>query len=174
MVSSSAIRVFVFWIGMKFVLGTGLPHPERIDVPLRLEAIARSLGVVPATISVINGQIHIGTSASQLEQLVTSSNVLKLSRRDLPVALAKSGNGGTTVAATTRLAALAGIKFFATGGIGGVHRNGENSLDVSADLTELASQPVGVVCAGPKSILDIPRTLEYLVRASSILLSDTG
>lgn len=159
---------------MKFVLGTGLPHPERIDVPLRLEAIARSLGVVPATISVINGQIHIGTSASQLEQLVTSSNVLKLSRRDLPVALAKSGNGGTTVAATTRLAALAGIKFFATGGIGGVHRNGENSLDVSADLTELASQPVGVVCAGPKSILDIPRTLEYLVRASSILLSDTG
>lgn len=122
------------------------------------------MGVVPATISILRGRVHIGTTPAQLEELVTQPSVLKLSRRDLAAALAQRAFGGTTVAATMRLCALAGVKFFATGGIGGVHRGGENSMDVSADLMELASQPVGVVCAGPKSILDIPRTLEYLVR----------
>ena len=138
----------------------GLPRPINLDVARQLEAIVRECGAVPATIAILNGEIHAGLEPHELEYLANADNVRKVSRRDLPLVVAQKGHGATTVAATMWVAAQAGIKVFATGGIGGVHRG--QPFDVSADLPELAQTPVVVVCAGAKAILDLPLTLEWL------------
>lgn len=138
----------------------GLPRPINLDVARQLEAVVRDNGAVPATIAILNGEIHAGLEPHELEYLANADNVRKVSRRDLPLVVAQKGHGATTVAATMWVAAQAGIKVFATGGIGGVHRG--QPFDVSADLPELAQTPVVVVCAGAKAILDLPLTLEWL------------
>jgi pseudouridine-5'-phosphate glycosidase len=144
------------------IISHGMPWPRNLETARRLEAAIRAEGAVPATIAVLDGRIRVGLPDGDLERLATARGLAKLSRRDLAAAVATGGSGATTVAATMIGAALAGIAVFATGGIGGVHRGGEVSLDVSADLEELARTPVTVVCAGAKAILDLPRTLEYL------------
>ena len=140
----------------------GMPYPENVATARSLEAEIRALGAVPATIAVLGGAIRVGLGESELESLARAKDVLKLSRNDLAYALATGQPGATTVAATMICARLAGIRVFATGGIGGVHRGAETSLDISADLEELARTPVAVVCAGAKALLDLPKTLEYL------------
>jgi pseudouridine-5'-phosphate glycosidase len=142
------------------VISSGLPYPYNIQAAHDVEKAAREEGAAPATIGLIHGEIHIGLSADEIEFLGTASDVRKISRRDLPLALARGWSGGTTVAATMYLAHQAGIKVFATGGIGGVHRG--QPFDISADLPELAQTPVVVVCSGAKSILDLALTLEWL------------
>src|SRR5713226_7889586 len=144
------------------VIAHGLPYPANIEVAQAMESAIRSEGAIPATIAIRNGKIVIGLSKDEIEQLGTAQHVLKVSRRDLAVALATGQPGATTVAGTMLCASMVNIRFFATGGIGGVHRGAETSLDISADLTELSRTPVLVVCAGAKSILDLPRTLELL------------
>lgn len=144
------------------VIAHGLPYPANLEIARDMEAAIRNEGAVPATIGVFDGKIAIGLSQAQVEQLATAEHVLKVSRRDLAVVLATRQLGATTVAGTMLCASMAGIRFFATGGIGGVHRGAETSMDVSADLTELSRTPVLVVCAGAKSILDLDLTLEYL------------
>ncbi|PWC31015.1 pseudouridine-5'-phosphate glycosidase [Azospirillum sp. TSO35-2] len=145
------------------VISHGMPYPRNLETARALEAEVRAAGAVPATIAVMDGRIRIGLDDAALERLATGGPaVRKLSRRDLGVALATGTLGATTVAATMIGARLAGIAVFATGGIGGVHRGAETSFDVSADLDELARTPVCVVCAGAKSILDLPKTLEVL------------
>jgi len=144
------------------IIAHGMPHPQNLETAQALEQIIRDHGAVPATIAVIAGDFKVGLSAAELFVLATERDVMKLSVRDLPLAAAKKLHGATTVAATMRLAARAGIRVFATGGIGGVHRGAETTFDISADLTELAETPVAVVSAGAKSILDIGRTLEML------------
>jgi pseudouridine-5'-phosphate glycosidase len=144
------------------IIAHGMPHPQNLETAQALEQIIRERGAVPATIAVIAGDYKVGLSAAELYILATDPDVGKLSTRDLPMAAAKRIHGATTVAATMRLAARAGIRVFATGGIGGVHRGAETSFDISADLTELAETPVAVVSAGAKSILDIGLTLEVL------------
>jgi pseudouridine-5'-phosphate glycosidase len=144
------------------IIAHGMPHPQNLETAQALEQIVRNHGAVPATIAVIDGVYKVGLSASELYTLATDKDVMKLSARDLPLAAVRRIHGATTVAATMRLAALAGIRIFATGGIGGVHRGAETSFDISADLTEMAETPVAVVSAGAKSILDIGRTLEML------------
>jgi pseudouridine-5'-phosphate glycosidase len=144
------------------IIAHGMPHPQNLETAQALEQIVRDHDAVPATIAVIGGDYKVGLSAAELYTLATDPEVMKLSARDLPLAAAKRVHGATTVAATMRLAALAGIRVFATGGIGGVHRGAETSFDISADLTEMAETPVAVVSAGAKSILDIGRTLEML------------
>lgn len=144
------------------IIAHGMPRPQNLETAQVLEQIIRDHGAVPATIAVIAGDFKIGLTAAELFVLATERDVMKLSARDLPLAAAKKLHGATTVAATMRLAARAGIRVFATGGIGGVHRGAETSFDISADLTELAETPVAVVSAGAKSILDIGRTLEML------------
>jgi len=144
------------------ILAHGMPYPRNLETALALEADLRAQGVVPATIAVIGGRLRVGLGAADLELLATGRNIAKASRRDLAALVADSQHGATTVAATMAIAALAGIAIFATGGIGGVHRGAESTMDVSADLYELARTPVAVVCAGAKSILDIPKTLELL------------
>ncbi|EIM92538.1 uncharacterized protein STEHIDRAFT_117545, partial [Stereum hirsutum FP-91666 SS1] len=140
-----------------------MPHPTNLDTALSVERNVASTGAVPATIGLIGGRIKYGLERGELEYLAdTTTESVKLSRRDLAAAMALKRDGGTTCSTTLILAALAGIKVFATGGLGGVHRGGENSMDVSADLLELSRSPVGLVSAGVKSILDIGRTLEYL------------
>jgi pseudouridine-5'-phosphate glycosidase len=138
----------------------GLPHPKNLDVALALEAVVREAGAVPATIAILNGQITVGLTDEQLVYLAEAENVRKCSRRDLPVAVGRGEDGATTVAGTMIVAHMAGIRVFATGGIGGVHRG--HPFDVSADLLELGRTPVTVVCAGAKAILDLPLTLEVL------------
>jgi pseudouridylate synthase len=138
----------------------GLPRPVNLEVAQRLEAVVRDNGAVPATIAILDGEIYAGLESDQLERLANADDVRKVSRRDLPIVTAQKGHGATTVAATMWVAARAGIKVFATGGIGGVHRG--QPFDVSADLPELAQTPVVVVCAGAKAILDLPLTLEWL------------
>lgn len=138
----------------------GLPYPHNIEVAREVEDIARKNHVVPATIAILNGKIKVGLSASELESLVHDKNVVKASKRDIPYILSRKMSAGTTVASTLYCADYAGIKVFATGGIGGVHRGDMN--DISADLIELSRTPVAVVCAGAKAILDLPRTLEFL------------
>ena len=142
----------------------GFPQPLNLLIALELEARVRAAGAVPATIGVVAGRPTVGLSREELKRLAEAdpAKVQKLSTRDLAAAVARNVDGSTTVAATMRLAHLAGIKFLATGGIGGVHRGGESSMDVSADIPELARTPVAVVCAGAKSILDAARTLEVL------------
>ncbi len=144
------------------IITHGMPHPQNVATAREVEAVVRADGAVPATIAVIGGRIKVGLSADELAWLGTARDVLKLSRADLPHAVAASRHGSTTVAATMICAHLAGIRVFATGGIGGVHRGVQETLDISADLDELARTPVAVVCAGAKAILDLPRTLEYL------------
>lgn len=144
------------------IISHGMPYPQNLETAKILEKEIRDLNAVPATIAILNGKIHIGLDEKQLELLATSDEVTKVSRRDLPTVIAAGKHGATTVAATMICAELAGIHVFATGGIGGVHRGGQDSLDVSADLLELARTKVAVVSAGVKSILDIGRTLEYL------------
>lgn len=144
------------------IIAHGMPYPDNIETALEVERIIASYGVIPATIGIINGKIVVGLDRDEIEYLGKSKNVLKASRRDLPVILSKGYDAATTVSATMICAELAGIKIFVTGGIGGVHRGGEDTLDVSADLAELAQTNVAVVCAGAKSILDIGLTLEKL------------
>jgi pseudouridylate synthase len=143
------------------IISHGMPHPQNVEMATEVESIVRAGGAVPATIAVIDGHACVGLDSNQLERLATTE-VHKATTRDLPWLLATGGDGATTVAATMRLSALAGIAVFATGGIGGVHRGAGESFDVSADLTEMASTPVAVISAGIKSILDVGSTLEYL------------
>ena len=144
------------------IITHGMPFPQNVETAQRVEAEVRAAGAVPATIAILNHRIHIGLTAAELQALGQATNVAKLSRADLAACLAMGGTGATTVAATMICAHLAGIKVFATGGIGGVHRGAETSFDISADLRELAETPVTVVAAGAKAILDLPKTLEYL------------
>lgn len=144
------------------LIAHGLPHPLGVQTATEAKAEIRRGGAVPATIAVLDGEVRVGLTAAEIERVATAQDVAKLSRRDLPAAVASGGSGATTVAATMLIAERVGIEVFATGGIGGVHRGGEASLDISADLQELARTSVAVVCAGAKSILDIGRTLEVL------------
>lgn len=145
------------------IIAHGMPWPQNLQTAQRVEAEVRAHGALPATIAVLDGRPTVGLDAAQLERLARAGHeVLKLSRRDLGVAVAGRRTGATTVATTMLLAHLAGIRVFATGGIGGVHRGAAQSFDISADLQELARTPVAVVCAGVKSILDLGLTLEYL------------
>jgi len=144
------------------LISHGLPHPDNLEVARESERLIRAEGAVPATVGVIAGIPKVGLDEAELELMATAGGIEKLSARDLPVAAAKGIHGATTVAATAHLAALAGIRLFATGGLGGVHRGARESWDVSADLAALARTPVAVVCSGVKSILDVPATLEYL------------
>lgn len=144
------------------ILSHGMPYPENIAFAAEVEKVVRSEGAVPATIALVEGCIKVGLNEKELEIMCRAENVGKVSRRDMAAYLATGRSGATTVASTMICAAMAGIRVFATGGIGGVHRGGENSMDISADLQELGHTPVTVVCAGAKQILDIGRTLEYL------------
>ena len=144
------------------IISHGMPYPQNVQTAREVEQIIRDGGAVPATIAIMDGKICVGLSDAQLEQLGNTAGVLKVSRRDLPYVLSQRKLGATTVAATMICAELAGIRVFVTGGIGGVHRGAASSFDISADLQELAHTSVAVVCAGAKSILDLPLTLEYL------------
>ena len=145
------------------IIAHGMPYPQNVKTALACERLARTHGAVPATIAIIGGQLCAGLTEEQIEYLGREGrNVAKVSRRDIPYIMAKGADGATTVAATMFIASLAGIKVFATGGIGGVHRGAETTMDISADLEELAQTPVMVVCAGAKAILDLGLTLEYL------------
>lgn len=144
------------------IITHGMPYPTNVETARGVEAVVRAHGATPATIAVLDGRLVAGMDAATLERLATSAQVTKASRRDLAAVLVNGGTAGTTVAATMIVAALADIPIFATGGIGGVHRGAGETFDISADLLELASTPVTVVCAGAKSILDLPKTLEVL------------
>jgi len=144
------------------IISHGMPYPQNVQTAVEVETIIRELGATPATIAVLDGHAHVGLDAEALELLASSPDVSKVSVRDLPYVIARGAHGATTVAATTRLAALAGISVFVTGGLGGVHRGAQQTFDTSADLTELATSNVAVVSAGVKSILDIGLTLETL------------
>ena len=144
------------------IISHGLPYPRNLELARQVEQDIRERGAVPATIAVVDGVPRAGLSPDEMERLARGQGVVKLSRRDLPIAVGLGQTGGTTVSATMIVAALAGIRVFATGGIGGVHRGADKTMDFSADLHELDSTDVIVVSAGAKSILDLPRTLEYL------------
>ena len=145
------------------IISHGMPYPQNVETALNVEKIIRENGAVPATIAVIKGRLKAGLSAEEIDYLgKTGTGVTKASRRDLPVLIAKGMDGATTVTTTMMIAHMAGIDLFATGGIGGVHRGAETTMDISADLEELSQTPVMVICAGAKSILDLGLTLEYL------------
>src|SRR5204863_616186 len=144
------------------VIAHGLPYPANIEVASSMEAAIRAEGAIPATVAILDGKIRIGLTQDEISYLGTAQHILKVSRRDLAVALATRQPGATTVAGTMLCTSMAGIRFFATGGIGGVHRGAETTMDISADLTELSRTLILVVCAGAKSILDLDLTLEYL------------
>jgi len=144
------------------ILSHGMPYPENVAFAAEVEKVIRAEGAIPATLAIIDGRLKAGLTEDELLTMCRGEGVLKASRRDLPIVVANKLTAATTVATTMILANLAGIRFFATGGIGGVHRGGEDSMDISADLQELAHTQVAVVCAGAKMILDIGRTLEYL------------
>ncbi|WP_300403481.1 pseudouridine-5'-phosphate glycosidase [uncultured Nocardioides sp.] len=144
------------------IISHGMPYPDNVAMALEVEAIVRAGGAVPATVAVLDGRPRVGLSAEDLELLASHPDVVKASVRDLPYVAARGLHGATTVAATMRLASMAGIEVFVTGGLGGVHRGAETSMDLSADLTELSRTPVAVISAGVKSILDIGLTLEVL------------
>src|SRR5579863_7872476 len=145
------------------IITHGMPYPSNVETARSVEAAVREMGACPATIAVLDGRFRVGLSADEIERLgQLSGGVVKASRRDLSAVAARRGSAGTTVAATMYVAALAGIEIFATGGIGGVHRGAEETFDISADLVELSRSKVAVVCAGAKSILYIPKTLEFL------------
>ena len=145
------------------IISHGMPYPQNVETALNVEKIIREHGAVPATIAIIGGRLKAGLTAEEIDYLgKTGAGVTKASRRDLPILVAEKRDGATTVTTTMMIAAMAGIEVFATGGIGGVHRGAETTMDISADLEELAQTPVMVVCAGVKSILDLGLTLEYL------------
>ena len=145
------------------IISHGMPYPQNVQTAPQVEAEVRAHGAVPATVAIVQGRLKAGLSGADIERLGRAGHaVAKVSRRDMAFVVAAGADGATTVAATMRIAALAGIRVFATGGIGGVHRGAEHSFDISADLQELAQTPVAVVCAGAKSILDLRLTLEYL------------
>ncbi|WP_442580376.1 pseudouridine-5'-phosphate glycosidase [Mesorhizobium sp. ASY16-5R] len=144
------------------IITHGMPYPANLETARAVEQVVRDNGATPATIAVIGGAIHVGLTDAQLEALAQAKDVVKASSRDLAAVMVRKGSAGTTVSATMRIAELAGIRIFATGGVGGVHRGAEQSFDISADLTELGHTGTTVVCAGVKSILDIPKTLEFL------------
>ena len=145
------------------IISHGMPYPENVETALKVEALVRECGAVPATIAIIGGKLKAGLSRDEIEYLgKKGTDVAKASRRDLPVLVARGEDGATTVTTTMMIADMAGIRVFATGGIGGVHRGAETTMDISADLEELADTQVLVVCAGAKSILDLGLTLEYL------------
>jgi pseudouridine-5'-phosphate glycosidase len=144
------------------IVSHGMPYPENLETALAVERIVREGAAVPATIAVIGGRVKVGLTEDEFERIGRASDVLKLSRADLPHAIAAHRDGATTVAATMLLANLAGLRVFATGGVGGVHRGAGRTFDISADLYELARTPVTVVCAGAKALLDLPATLEVL------------
>jgi pseudouridine-5'-phosphate glycosidase len=144
------------------IISHGMPYPKNIETALMVEDTVRSNNAIPATIAIINGRLKVGLSNKEIEFLATNNKVRKVSRRDLAIAVSKKLSGSTTVASTMIIAKLANIAVFATGGIGGVHRGAEKTFDISADLEELSKTNVCVVCAGPKAILDIGLTLEYL------------
>ncbi|MDA3811694.1 MAG: pseudouridine-5'-phosphate glycosidase [Spirochaetaceae bacterium] len=145
------------------IISHGMPYPQNVETARQVEDIVRKFGAVPATIAILKGKLKAGLTAEELDYLGKSGQaVTKVSRRDIPFVVATKSDGATTVASTMIIASMAGIKFFATGGIGGVHRGAEKTFDISADLQELAETNVAVICAGAKSILDIGLTLEYL------------
>lgn len=144
------------------ILSHGMPYPENLEFSHKVEEIIRAEGAVPATTAIIGGKLRVGLTPEELEIMCKAENVAKVSRRDVAICLATGQTGATTVATTMMLAEMAGIRFFATGGIGGVHRGAETTMDISADLQELANTSVAVICAGAKSLLDIGLTLEYL------------
>ncbi|KLO24376.1 pseudouridine-5'-phosphate glycosidase [Marinitoga sp. 1155] len=145
------------------IISHGMPYPQNVETALNVERIVRENGAVPATIAIINGKLKAGLIDDEIEYLgKKGQEVMKVSRRDIPYVVAKKMDGATTVAGTMIIASMTGIKVFATGGIGGVHRNAQDTFDISADLQELANTDVAVVCAGAKSILDLGLTLEYL------------
>lgn len=144
------------------IISHGMPYPKNVATALYVEKIIRDKGAVPATIAILSGKLKVGLTEEEIEYLGKAPNVIKASRRDIPYIVSKKLDGATTVASTMIVASLAGIKVFATGGIGGVHRGATETFDISADLEELANTNVAVVCAGAKSILDIGLTLEYL------------
>ena len=144
------------------ILSHGMPWPENLEFAHKVQQVVRAGGAVPATTAIIDGKLKVGLDDADIERMCRAENVEKVSRRDLPIMVATGRTGATTVATTMILASLAGIRIFATGGIGGVHRGAETTMDISADLQELAHTPVAVVCAGAKMILDIGLTLEYL------------
>lgn len=144
------------------IIAHGMPYPHNLETALEVEKIVRKNGAIPATIGIINGKCYAGLTGEQLEYFAKAKDVSKVSLRDMPHVISKKLYGATTVAATMRIASMTGIKFFATGGIGGVHRNAAETMDISADLTEMEKTSVAVVSAGIKSILDIGLTLEYL------------
>ena len=147
------------------IIAHGMPYPKNVETALAVEDVIRKNGAVPATIGIIHGRIKIGLTKEEVEYMATAKNVLKVSRRDFPLAVAQKADGATTVAGTMIAANMAGIRLFVTGGIGGVHRGAGESFDISADLEELKMTDVTVICAGVKSILDIGATLEYLETA---------
>jgi len=145
------------------IIAHGMPWPQNAETALAVEADVRALGAVPATVAILDGRLRAGLARGEIERLAQHGrDIAKVSRRDMPIVVARGGSGATTVAATMIVAAVAGIRVFATGGIGGVHRGAEKTLDISADLQELARTSVAVVCAGAKSVLDLALTLEYL------------
>jgi len=145
------------------IIAHGMPWPRNVETALAVEAEVRALGAVPATAAILDGRVKLGLTPDEIERLGRSGrDIAKVSRRDIPIVLAHGGTGATTVAATMIVAALADVRVFATGGIGGVHRGAETTFDISADLQELARTPVAVVCAGAKAVLDLRLTLEYL------------
>lgn len=144
------------------IISHGMPYPKNVETALQVEKIVRENGAIPATIAILGGKLKVGLTPEEIEVLGKSGDVVKTSRRDIPFVVAKGLTGATTVASTMIIASLAGIRIFATGGIGGVHRGATESFDISADLQELAHTNVAVICAGAKSILDIGLTLEYL------------
>lgn len=145
------------------IISHGMPYPQNVETALKVEQTVRENGALPATIAIINGRLKVGLSEAEITYLgKTGKAVIKTSRRDIPFIVAQQLDGATTVASTMIIAAMAGVRVFATGGIGGVHRGAETTMDVSADLQELAGTSMAVVCAGAKSILDIGLTLEYL------------
>jgi len=145
------------------IIAHGMPWPQNAETALAVEADVRALGAVPATVAILDGRLRAGLARGEIERLAQHGRgIAKVSRRDMPIVVARGGSGATTVAATMIVAAVAGIRVFATGGIGGVHRGAEKTLDISADLQELARTSVAVVCAGAKSVLDLALTLEYL------------
>lgn len=144
------------------IISHGMPYPRNVETALNVERIVKDNGAIPATIAILEGKLKVGLNEDEIEYLGKTDNVIKTSRRDIPFIVSKKLNGATTVASTMIISELAGIKVFATGGIGGVHRGAQETFDISADLQELAHTNVAVVCAGAKSILDIGLTLEYL------------
>ncbi len=154
------------------IIAHGMPYPKNVETARAVEKAIREEGVIPATIGIIEGEIHVGMDDDELEEFGKRKGVLKISKRDLPICVAKKMWGATTVSATMLVAEMAGIKVFVTGGIGGVHRGAETTFDISRDLRELGETDVAVVCSGAKAILDIPKTLEYLETEGVTVLSN--